>query len=48
LAIEFRLQDCDRSVDRSTKKSWPLKWQLKLGHRIVIGVWIGQLKNLGY
>jgi len=23
-------------------------WQPNLGHRIAIGVWIGQLKNLGY
>jgi hypothetical protein len=33
LAIEFKLQDNDSGVDKSTKKSWPLRWQPKSGHK---------------
>jgi hypothetical protein len=33
LATKFKLQDNDWGVDKSTKKSWPLRWQPKSGHR---------------
>ncbi len=31
LAIGFKSLDWDRGVDKSIEKSWPLRWQPKLG-----------------
>ncbi len=32
MEIKFKSCDCDQGVDRSTKKSWPLRWRTKYGH----------------